>query len=240
MNVLGGDSIVAVGAHPGDIELMCGAMLMKFAASGARCVAVHVSDGAQGDLSSSPQHYGQQKSREGHAFAEEAGIEVKFLKFPDGYVTNDARLREQLVWILQDIRPRVVITHWRGSFHPDHRAVHAAVHDAALQAALPADGREHQVNLICYGENWEDHEGYSPDVYLDVSTVYEQWNDALQHLAMWRGEVISFRYSQYYRALSRLRGAECGCEFAETLMLSPHKRPSPHPTIPIELGTHVY
>ena len=64
---------------------------------------------------------------------------------------------------------------------------------------------------------------FQPEIYLDISTVYDRWVEACSQFPMWRGET-GFRYNDYYRSLAVLRGCLSGFRYAVALMPSPEQR----------------
>ncbi len=64
---------------------------------------------------------------------------------------------------------------------------------------------------------------FQPEIYLDISAVYDRWVEACSHFPMWRGET-GFRYNDYYRSLAVLRGCLSGFRYAVALMPSPEQR----------------
>jgi len=57
-----------------------------------------------------------------------------------------------------------------------------------------------------------------PDVYMDVSDVWDRYIEAIRCYSLFRGEVVSFPYEQWYRGASEMRGAEAGVRRAVALM----------------------
>jgi hypothetical protein len=78
----------------------------------------------------------------------------------------------------------------------------------------------HTVDSVLFPENWEDPQDFRPEVYIDISDSYDTWLEAASKYALFRGEVVSFPYRQYYESLATIRGAECRCGRATALMKS--------------------
>src|SRR5262249_14302608 len=124
--------------------------------------------------------------------------------------------------LIREHRPGVVVTHWRGSWHKDHQACYAIVNDAVFYAGLPALTRKaspHSVAKLFFADNWEDAEGFTVDIYVDVSAVFASWLQACAAFPMWRGET-GFRYKDYYTSLAVMRGCLGGFRQAVALMAS--------------------
>jgi LmbE family N-acetylglucosaminyl deacetylase len=205
-------TILAVGAHAGDMELTAGAVLLKARREGARVVLLHLTLGEGGNPRLSPEAYGAQKRREAAAVAEALGAEVRFGPYRDGELPDDEETRRWVADVIRDVRPTLVITHWRESIHKDHARTHAIVKDAVLLASLEGVRTAHPahrgVRGVWYAENWEDAEGFHPYVYVDVTAVAQAWRDAVARYEFVRGGVSSFAYLDYYTALATVRGAE--------------------------------
>ena len=204
-------TILAVGAHAGDIELTSGALLAKQRRLGDRVVILHLTLGEGGNPRLSPSQYGEQKRREAVAAAGVLGAEVLFGPYRDGELPDDDGARRYVAEVIRAVKPTYVITHWRESFHKDHAAASRVVTDAVLLASLEGVRTEHAayrgVRGIWYAENWEDAAGFQPYVSVDVSGAMPVWRQAVTKYEFVRGGVSDFRYLDYYEALSVVRGA---------------------------------
>ena len=60
-----------------------------------------------------------------------------------------------------------------------------------------------------YSENWEDMDGFIPEVYQEVTSEdIALWEEMCSQYALFRGGVSTFRYRDYYRAMAQVRGCE--------------------------------
>lgn len=211
-------TILAIGAHAADMDLTAGALLAHQHKLGDRVVLLHMTLGEAGNPHMSPQQYAVQKRREAEAAAKDLGAEVIIGPYPDAMLPNDEEARRYVADIIRQVKPTYVITHWKNSFHKDHRNTHMIVVDAVLMAGLEAVKTAHPpysgVRQIYYAENWEDDEGFQPYVYVDTSDVFEQWKKAVREYQMVRGGVSPFHYFQYYTSLEQMRGALIGKQCA--------------------------
>ena len=218
-------TILAVGAHAGDMELTCGALLAKQRKAGDRIVLLHLTLGEGGNPKLSPEAYGAQKRREAEAAARVLSAEVLFAPYGDGELVNDAQARAYVADVIRQVKPTHIVTHWKNSFHPDHKAAYAITVDAVLPASLPGVKGAHPayggVRQVFYAENWEDMEGFEPYVYLDVADAFETWDKCVTQYEFVRGGISSYPYLEYYRALFRVRGAEGGFTHAEAFDIDP-------------------
>lgn len=229
-------TILAIGAHSGDMELTCGALLAKQAKAGDRIVLLHLTLGEGGNPKMSPEAYGAQKKREAEAAARILGAEVLFAPYRDGELVNDEKTRLYVMDVIRQVKPTHVVTHWKNSFHPDHRAAHAITVDSVLPASLPGVKTAHPaydgIRQVLYAENWEDMEAFQPYVYLDVADAFETWEKCVTQYEFVRGGISTYPYLEYYRALFRIRGAEGGFARAEAFDIDPMGKRQTYRSLP--------
>ena len=213
-------TILAIGAHAGDMELTAGALLIHQHKRGDRVVILQMTLGEGGNPRLSPAAYGAQKRAEALAADSTIGAETIFAPYKDGEIPNDDAARRYVADVIRRVKPAYVVTHWRKSIHKDHSITSAIVDDAVLLASLDGVQTAHPAHRgirgIYYADNWEDGEGFQPYLYLDVSDDMKQWRDAVTKYEFVRGGVSSFRYLDYYDALSIVRGAIAGKQRAVT------------------------
>ncbi|MDR1726362.1 MAG: bacillithiol biosynthesis deacetylase BshB1 [Acidobacteriota bacterium] len=157
--------ILAVGAHPDDVELFAGGTLAKMAALG---YATGIVDATRGELGTR----GTPAVRAKEAAAAAAILKAKVrgnLRLPDGGVAVTPAARLKLIKVLRRYRPRIVMTHYWEDAHPDHvhtsRLVTEAVHHAGL--AKIVTGRErHRPPVVLY---FRLPLGMAPSFVVDVS-----------------------------------------------------------------------
>ena len=124
--------ILAVFAHPDDMELTVGGTLLKMKSLGYKTGALDVTSGEMGTRG----------TREGRA--EEANAAANILKLdlrenlglPDGHVFADDESRTRLVRVLRRLKPKVVLTHQDGDPHPDHNHIVQLVRESARLASM--------------------------------------------------------------------------------------------------------
>jgi LmbE family N-acetylglucosaminyl deacetylase len=136
-------SIMAIAAHPDDIESWCAGTLARAIDAGAtvRLLLATSGDKGSGDPGDSAIDVGARREAEARRAAAYLGIaEVVFLRHPDGELEETKDLREELVRWIRAWRPRAVFTF--DPEHPDppwisHRD-HRVVGRVALDAIYPA------------------------------------------------------------------------------------------------------
>ena len=137
------ERVLAIGAHPDDIEFGCGATLAKWSAAGTEVWLLVLTDGSKGSWDPSANLAALAKTRleEQDAAARVLGAaEVVHAGLVDGELVNGPGEREEVVGIIRRARPTVLLTHdpWkRYRLHPDHRAAGFLVLDAIVAARDP-------------------------------------------------------------------------------------------------------
>lgn len=219
--------ILAIGAHVGDVEITAGLLLAKYAAAGHRATALHMTAGEKGNPRMDAGEYRKQRIQEANAAAEKLGLaDCIILDHPDGELHANESAIHEMCDLVRRLKPDIVLTHWRGSFHRDHRATYEIVMEGGFLAALPGIERQEPAHLIrglYYLENWEDVEDYHPDLWVDVSDAFDTWVEACECHQLLRGEV-AFNYLHYYKGLAAQRGCEVGVRYAVTVSLPPISR----------------
>src|SRR5512146_1717745 len=173
--------IMVIGARAGDAENMASAVVLKHTRAGFPATIVHLTLGEAGHPRMAPADYAEQRKREVAESARIMGAEAVWLPYPDGQLPVNDEVKFQVCDLIRQKKPAVLLTHWKGSFHKDHRAAYDIVQDALFYAALPAvkrtapDGTDLPAHWarVFYPENWEDMEGFRADLYLDVTGVWE-------------------------------------------------------------------
>lgn len=118
--------VLAIGAHPDDIEIGCGGTLLAHRAAGDEVVLLTLSKGAHG---------GQREVRmeEARKAALMLGGTLVFGDLPDTSIQVDRSSIALIEDVVRRCKPSVVYTHSQNDLHQDHRAVHEATLIAARQ-----------------------------------------------------------------------------------------------------------
>jgi LmbE family N-acetylglucosaminyl deacetylase len=137
-----GGSVMAIAAHPDDIESWCGGTLARAVDAGAQVRLLLVTSGDKGsaDPDADPAQIAATREDEARAAARVLGLaDVAFLRYRDGEVENTHELRRDLAAWIRAWRPDTLFTH--DPEHPEppylrHRD-HVIVGRAALDAVYP-------------------------------------------------------------------------------------------------------
>lgn len=124
--------ILAIGAHPDDVELGCGGTLAKMISENKK---VGILDLTEGELGTR----GTALTRKSEA--EEAGkiLSIAYrenLKFRDGFFKNDDIHKIELIKIIRKYKPDIVLANAVNDRHPDHGKAAKLVYDACFLSGL--------------------------------------------------------------------------------------------------------
>ncbi len=124
--------VLAIGAHPDDVELCVGGTLLKLAAKGYRTGIVDMSRGELGTRGTP-----EIRAREAAEAARRLKVIVREnLELPDGHILLSDAARTAVVRAIRRHRPRVIFTHYWDDPHPDHAHTSRIVTEAAHLAGL--------------------------------------------------------------------------------------------------------
>lgn len=198
-------TILAIGAHAGDMELTCGALLARHARSGDRVVLLHLSLGERGKPGVAPDVYAAQKKKEAEAAAKALGAEVIFAPWHDGDVPSNDEAARWVAGQIRQVQPSTVLAHWKHSIHKDHEAAHILAVNGVLYAAIEGT---RTVRGLYFAENWEDARGFQPYLFLGVEASDEEaWKKAAMAYEFTHTAFSGFDYIRYYEGLRMVRGA---------------------------------
>ena len=187
-------NVLAVMAHPDDAELLCGGTLIRSAELGERVGVVDLSAGESGSRGSV-----ELRAREAEHAAELMGLAIRRTAgLPDAGIRNDAAARRTVVELLRELRPRVVVTHWREGRHPDHRESALLVYDACFLSGLsrfPATGEPFRPLKLLHATAFRE-DASPPSFVVDVTAQMDRKLKAIAAYASqfegktWAGEVF--------------------------------------------------
>ncbi|AID34132.1 PIG-L family deacetylase [Mesorhizobium loti] len=179
--------ILALGAHPDDIEIFMFGTLAAYAAQGAELTFAVATDGAKGGKSD-PAVLARVRREEATAAAALLGAAPRFLDFPDGELVADAALIGVLKTLIRETGPELVITHAPNDYHADHRALSDGVRIAASFAVpvLHADtmggtgfAPTHYVDISAYrdikSQGIRMHRSQRPEQYVDRARIQNEF-----------------------------------------------------------------
>ncbi len=188
--------ILAVGAHPDDIELGCGGTLCNASKMGKKVVAVFLT---KGERSGNPDDR-VKESKE--AFSLFDIKDVFFGDFADTEIPNSRKSIDFLESFYEKYKPDTVLTHSVNDFHQDHRQV-GWLSLAALRT-VP--------KILAY-ESPRVNSTFAPTYFVDISeTIGLKWEALKCHLSQCQKRYLTY---ESMINLASFRGSQAGISAAE-------------------------
>ena len=197
-------NILAIGAHPDDIEYGCCGTILKHVKRGDKVFFVVLSQGGRGgdkDI----------RKEEAEESAKAIGAKLFMFDFPDTSIPQSHEVIEKLEEIIKQTRPDRIYTHSIKDMHQDHRNV--AYNTLAAARNIP--------EIFCF-ESPSLYLDFRPNYYIDVTDFIPQKTkildrfktqngkdfmkiNAIQGLAQFRGLASSVKHAEAFEAIKILK-----------------------------------
>jgi LmbE family N-acetylglucosaminyl deacetylase len=196
-----GKTVLAVGAHPDDLELGVGGTLARLSRSGARVVMA---------VLSIPNNL-KARREEARRAAAILGCEVRFLT-PNRCSRVEDMKTHQLVGMIdglvRELAPEAMFSHCLANLHADHKL--------AYEACM-ASQRLKYFDIFCYSPTscHAVNIAFSPHIYIDISDTIEEKMAAIRtHSTQFDSRGLK---TEHYREASNRTGKIVGVNYAEGL-----------------------
>ena len=147
--------ILAIGAHPDDIELGCGGLLIKAARNGHN---VHMVSLTKGEVAGDPKERADELKRS----AKFIGAKNLWIdNFDDTSLEVNSNLINHIEFFINKTNPDIILTHSVGDVHHDHRAIATATLESA----------RYNSNILSYEIPLS--KNFDPQVYYDITDVVD-------------------------------------------------------------------
>jgi len=189
-------SVLAIGAHPDDVELGCGGTLLRHRQLGHRIAVLTLSGGEQGGAQS-------EREAESARAASLLGANLVFGGLVDTRITEGPDTIEVIAEAIRAFQPEIIYTHSENDVHQDHRNVHAATLVAARRVS----------NLLAY---------QSPSATIDFRpTLFVEVGDYLSKkvelIACYESQVVCRPYlrTEHITSTANYWGRFAGYKYVE-------------------------
>lgn len=223
--------ILAIHAHPDDVEILAGGTMALLARSGHDLTIVTMTPGDCGSAELPPEAIAEVRRKEAAAAAELIGARYRCAEFRDLSIFSDDSSRRRIVEILRWARPDLVLTSSPVDYMADHEATSALVRDACFaapaknystrqpEAAPPLGAIPHLYFMDPIGGVEPGGRVVDPDIFVDVSATFTAKKDMLAKHASQREWLMRHHgiddYIEIMERWTRLAGSRAGLEFAE-------------------------
>ena len=176
--------LLVIGAHPDDCEFKAAGVATLSRAAGHQVRFVSVTNGDAGHHKIFGEELAAIRRREAEAAGRVLDVEYRILDYHDGCLEPSLPARLELIAMIREFRPDLILTHRPNDYHPDHRYTSQLVCDAAylvtVPAVVPATPALRADPVIMYfSDDFQRPYPFSPAVVVDIEPVWEQVIDAL-------------------------------------------------------------
>lgn len=218
--------VLAIGAHPDDVELGCSGTLIKEVERGKKVGIIDLTQGELGTRGTVETRYSEAADA-----TKIMGIHVREnLKMRDGFFVNDEAHQLQLIAALRKYKPEIVIGNILDDRHPDHGKAGKLIYDASFLSGLKQVktkdewGHEQEKWRPKYLLHYIQDRFYEPHLIIDVSDVWAQRMETIKayktqfHNTESNETQTYISSPEFMEALvsrARLLGKRIGVQFAE-------------------------
>ena len=172
--------ILAIGAHPDDVELACAGTLIKHVKEGKKVGILDLTQGELGTRGSA-----ELRLKEAQKAAEIQGLAVRRnIGLADGFFQNDKENQMPIIEVLREFRPEIVLANAMADRHPDHGRGGKLASDACFLSGL------RRIETTLNGEPqeaWRPKAVYhyiqdryiKPDFVVDITEYWDQKMEAI-------------------------------------------------------------
>lgn len=167
--------ILAIGAHPDDVELGCGGTLAKLISQGKKVAVVDLTQGELGTRGTNV----TRAEEAANAAAIQGYVNRENLKMKDGFLVNSEEYQMQIVKMIRKYKPEIVFSNAIDDRHPDHAKGSKLVSDACFLSGLVKietvlDDEPQEAWRPKQIFNYIQWKNITPDFVVDVSDFMEK------------------------------------------------------------------
>lgn len=167
--------ILAIGAHPDDVELGCGGTLAKLISEGKKVAVVDLTQGELGTRGTNV----TRAEEAANAAAIQGYVNRENLKMKDGFLVNSEEYQMQIVKMIRKYKPEIVFSNAIDDRHPDHAKGSKLVSDACFLSGLVKietvlDNEPQEAWRPKQIFNYIQWKNITPDFVVDVSDFMEK------------------------------------------------------------------
>jgi len=215
--------VLAIAAHPDDVEQTCGGTMIRMAEMGYRTGVLDLTAGDMGTRGTPEQRVAESEIAGQHLMLKWRGNQY----MPDARLENTITARMTLAVRIRELKPRVVIIPYWEARHPDHYRCGEIAFEACFLAGLKKldeYSEPHRPSKILYSSLYAD---VKPSFIVDISAQFERRMTALLSYVSQYGETAEggtlFPNEQEIRdrlgAIARFYGNQIGVKYGEPFVV---------------------
>lgn len=192
--------LLAIAAHPDDVELTCGGTLLKMSQRGYKTGILDLTAGEMGTRGTP-----ETRAKEAAKAAKILGVRWRgTLGVPDSDVQPSRQHKLRLASVIRELRPKTVIIPYWEARHPDHYHASTLGYEGCFLAGLkqlPIEGEAYRPFKILYSTAFAE---VRPTFVVDITAQYERRRKAILAFASQFRPAKSEKKSKVHLAIDRL------------------------------------
>lgn len=225
-------NILAIGAHPDDVETMCAGTLAKYASQGHKVFIATATSGNIGSATHSMEEIARIRKQEAANSAALIGAEYICLDYDDEMFFETKEVRLKFINLVRHCKADVIFTHSLHDYNPDHMLTAKIICDIAVMIPIAhLKTEEEPYDVIPSIWHWEpvNGMGFQPTDYVDITDFYEtkmKMLGCMESQKAWMSANYASlrddeeRFFDTIRILSEFRGMQSGVKYAEGFVRS--------------------
>ena len=210
--------LLSIGAHPDDIEVGSGGVLIDLHQRGYKCGIVILTEGEMGTGGNA-----EIRAREVEKAAQILGVDiVKTFNWGDTQLTDSYDKRLELAAVIRKCRPKLILApypqvgHGRRQSHPDHVAAGVITINSASLASLRKANIPGEPHLVTRVLHYFLPPGVTPNIVVDITPHFDRWIEALSaHESQFLNPEKSKDYIEHLTAMARSFGMQARCKYGQ-------------------------
>ncbi len=192
-------NILAIGAHPDDIEFGCGGALIKYTQKGHRLFLLVMTGGGLGGSSNVRR---QEQADSGNILGTE---KIFWGDYEDSHLIVDAGLIGKIEAVIAEVKPDFIFCNFPDDTHQDHRHLAQAIMSATRYIR----------NVLFY--EGPTTQNFNPQVFVDISDTLDKKVEALQahHSQVMKTNIEDLSIVEVARSSANFRGIQGRVKYAE-------------------------
>lgn len=171
--------ILVIGAHPDDCESKVGGTAALWAQRGHTVRFVSLTNGATGHHEIGGLELARRRAAEARAAADVIGIESQVLDTMSGQLDASLERRREIIRLMRDFQPDLVLGHRPWDYHPDHRYAGVLIQDAAYVVTVPNNEPltpflAKNPHIMYMSDTFKKPCPFTPDIAIAIDDVIEQ------------------------------------------------------------------
>lgn len=213
--------VLAVGAHPDDIEMQCAGTLAKCVKRGDEVFIAVVTDGGCGSPTLSRKEIAKVRFQEAKKSAGIIGAKLIWLNYVDGLFFEKEEYRNRFIDLIREVRPDFMIVHSPNDYHSDHVYAGKMAADVSLLVTAPSVKTKfppaEKMPCVYYMDTISGIE-FIPEIYVDITETFPAKKKMLlchQSQDLWMKDQYGMSIAESLEITARYRGLQCGVKYAE-------------------------